>query len=202
MCRLPWRLLMGVVILFCYCRDLAHSRGVGWAEYWEFLSGYFDLSKPDGLVKLESYLSSRNKAGVGVASVSGRGTSPRSAHRIVHANLSGKRLFSDNVDGRGSGCGDGGEDSEDPLPSSIDHVIRDVAKLSLEEKGSDGDTGRLDYSQKDTPPDTNKGTSPVPPDHTPSKGGPTSVLEDFPFVNTDTFSTPSNVVTRDVYLTG
>ncbi len=195
---------MGVVMCVCLCRDLAHSCGVGWAEYWEFLSGYFDLSKPDGLVKLESYLSSRNKGGVGVASASGRGTSSRSTHRIVHANLPSKRLFSDDVDGRGSGCGDVGGDCEDPLASSIDHVICSVTKLSLEEGGSGGDSNTTppDTSQEDTSPDTNRGTSPVPPDHTPFKGSPRAIPEDSPFVVIDSFSTPSNVRDRDVYLAG
>ncbi len=38
-------------------RSLAHSQGVRWAEYWEFLSCYCDLSDNEGLQKLEVYLS-------------------------------------------------------------------------------------------------------------------------------------------------
>lgn len=44
-------------------RDLAHELGHPWAEYWEFLGGFVDLSTADGLRKLEEHLSQKEDAG-------------------------------------------------------------------------------------------------------------------------------------------
>lgn len=41
-------------------RDLAHEMGHPWAEYWDFLDSFVDLSSTDGLRKLEEYLSKRD----------------------------------------------------------------------------------------------------------------------------------------------
>uniref|UniRef100_A0A3Q3X2G2 LEM domain-containing protein n=1 Tax=Mola mola TaxID=94237 RepID=A0A3Q3X2G2_MOLML len=41
-------------------RDLAHEKGYPWAEYWEFLDSFVDLSSTEGLHKLEEYLSKRD----------------------------------------------------------------------------------------------------------------------------------------------
>ncbi|KAJ8285999.1 hypothetical protein GJAV_G00033350 [Gymnothorax javanicus] len=38
-------------------RDLAHERGHPWAEYWDFLGAFTDLSSTEGLRRLEEYLS-------------------------------------------------------------------------------------------------------------------------------------------------
>uniref|UniRef100_UPI0037E74EA1 ankyrin repeat and LEM domain-containing protein 2 n=1 Tax=Semicossyphus pulcher TaxID=241346 RepID=UPI0037E74EA1 len=41
-------------------RDLAHGMGHPWAEYWDFLDSFVDLSSTEGLRKLEEYLSKRD----------------------------------------------------------------------------------------------------------------------------------------------
>ncbi|XP_077418232.1 ankyrin repeat and LEM domain-containing protein 2 isoform X2 [Vanacampus margaritifer] len=41
-------------------RDLAHEMGHPWAEYWDFLDSFVDLSSSKGLHKLEEYLSKRD----------------------------------------------------------------------------------------------------------------------------------------------
>ncbi|XP_044052585.1 ankyrin repeat and LEM domain-containing protein 2 [Siniperca chuatsi] len=41
-------------------RDLAHEMGHPWAEYWDFLDSFVDLSSSEGLRKLEEYLSKRD----------------------------------------------------------------------------------------------------------------------------------------------
>ncbi|XP_070760736.1 ankyrin repeat and LEM domain-containing protein 2 [Enoplosus armatus] len=41
-------------------RDLAHEMGHPWAEYWDFLDSFLDLSSTEGLCKLEDYLSKRD----------------------------------------------------------------------------------------------------------------------------------------------
>lgn len=46
--------------MFVFCRDLAHGMGHPWAEYWDFLDSFVDLSSAEGLRKLEEYLSRRD----------------------------------------------------------------------------------------------------------------------------------------------
>ncbi|KAG7489696.1 hypothetical protein JOB18_018143 [Solea senegalensis] len=41
-------------------RDLAHEMGHPWAEYWDFLDSFVDLSSTEGLRKLEEFLSKRD----------------------------------------------------------------------------------------------------------------------------------------------
>uniref|UniRef100_A0A672IUB3 Ankyrin repeat and LEM domain-containing protein 2 n=1 Tax=Salarias fasciatus TaxID=181472 RepID=A0A672IUB3_SALFA len=41
-------------------RDLAHEMGHPWAEYWDFLECFVDLSSAEGLRKLEEYLSRKD----------------------------------------------------------------------------------------------------------------------------------------------
>lgn len=41
-------------------RDLAHEKGHPWAEYWDFLESFVDLSSAEGLRKLEEYLSKKD----------------------------------------------------------------------------------------------------------------------------------------------
>lgn len=41
-------------------RDLAHEMGHPWAEYWDFLDSFVDLSSSEGLRKLEDYLSKKD----------------------------------------------------------------------------------------------------------------------------------------------
>ncbi|XP_072908014.1 ankyrin repeat and LEM domain-containing protein 2 isoform X2 [Hemitrygon akajei] len=40
-------------------RDLAHEMGHPWAEYWEFLGCFIDLATPEGIRKVEEYLSKK-----------------------------------------------------------------------------------------------------------------------------------------------
>ncbi|XP_051888110.1 ankyrin repeat and LEM domain-containing protein 2 isoform X2 [Pristis pectinata] len=40
-------------------RDLAHEMGHPWAEYWEFLGCFIDLAAPEGIRKIEEYLSKK-----------------------------------------------------------------------------------------------------------------------------------------------
>ncbi|XP_056152518.1 ankyrin repeat and LEM domain-containing protein 2 [Lampris incognitus] len=41
-------------------RDLAHEFGHPWAEYWDFLDSFVDLSSTEGLRKLEEYLNKKD----------------------------------------------------------------------------------------------------------------------------------------------
>lgn len=43
-----------------FCRELAHELGYPWAEYWEFLDCFADLSMQEGLNMLEAYLNWRS----------------------------------------------------------------------------------------------------------------------------------------------
>lgn len=45
--------------LFDFVRELAHYGKIPWVEYWNFLGCYADLSTPQGLEKLEDYLTKR-----------------------------------------------------------------------------------------------------------------------------------------------
>ena len=40
-------------------RHLAYGDKTEWTEYWQFLGGFCDLAKPEGLNKLEQYLQDR-----------------------------------------------------------------------------------------------------------------------------------------------
>ncbi|XP_067910747.1 ankyrin repeat and LEM domain-containing protein 2 isoform X2 [Heterodontus francisci] len=40
-------------------RDLAHEMGHPWSEYWEFLGCFIDLATPEGIRKIEEYLSKK-----------------------------------------------------------------------------------------------------------------------------------------------
>lgn len=46
--------------LLSLCRDLAHDLGHPWAEYWDFLDSFVDLSSAEGLKALEEYLSKKD----------------------------------------------------------------------------------------------------------------------------------------------
>ncbi|XP_062240610.1 ankyrin repeat and LEM domain-containing protein 2 [Platichthys flesus] len=41
-------------------RDLAHGMGHPWAEYWDFLGSFVDLSSPEGLQQLEEFLGKKD----------------------------------------------------------------------------------------------------------------------------------------------
>ena len=45
--------------LFDIVRELAHNGKIPWVEYWNFLGCYADLSTPQGLEKLEDYLTKK-----------------------------------------------------------------------------------------------------------------------------------------------
>ena len=42
--------------MLSFCRQIAHKKGVGWAEYWDILGCSCDLSMVEGQQKLEEYL--------------------------------------------------------------------------------------------------------------------------------------------------
>lgn len=43
-------------------REMAHSMGHTWAEYWDFLDSFVDLTTEEGLVRLEDYLQQKDVA--------------------------------------------------------------------------------------------------------------------------------------------
>ncbi|KAM6986488.1 ankyrin repeat and LEM domain-containing protein 2-like [Aplochiton taeniatus] len=43
-------------------REIAHSMGHTWAEYWDFLDSFVDLTTEEGLVRLEDYLQQKDIA--------------------------------------------------------------------------------------------------------------------------------------------
>ncbi|XP_069788660.1 ankyrin repeat and LEM domain-containing protein 2 isoform X2 [Narcine bancroftii] len=43
-------------------RNLAHEMGHPWSEYWEFLDCFIDLAAPEGIRKVEDYLSKRESS--------------------------------------------------------------------------------------------------------------------------------------------
>uniref|UniRef100_A0A3Q4M560 Ankyrin repeat and LEM domain containing 2 n=1 Tax=Neolamprologus brichardi TaxID=32507 RepID=A0A3Q4M560_NEOBR len=64
-----------------YMQDLAHEMGHPWAEYWDFLDSFVDLSSGEGLRKLDDYLSkkdfsSRTHEGAGENETSNRFKTP------------------------------------------------------------------------------------------------------------------------------
>ncbi|XP_072040627.1 ankyrin repeat and LEM domain-containing protein 2-like isoform X2 [Amphiura filiformis] len=52
-------------------RELARSMHVPWAEYWDFLDAYVDLSSSEGLIQLEEYLQGRQHSQKKVISKTG-----------------------------------------------------------------------------------------------------------------------------------
>lgn len=52
--------LFFIFFFFCLSRDLAREMGHPWAEYWDFLDSFLDLSSNEGLRKLEEYLSRKD----------------------------------------------------------------------------------------------------------------------------------------------
>ncbi|XP_041058902.1 ankyrin repeat and LEM domain-containing protein 2 [Carcharodon carcharias] len=57
-------------------RDLAHEMGHPWAEYWEFLGCFVDLVAPEGIRKVEEYLSKRAEQEGGDIHICNRFKSP------------------------------------------------------------------------------------------------------------------------------
>ena len=62
-------------------RKLAHSKGVGWMEYWDFINCSCDLSHPEGQLMIEEYLkelsdSSRNLSSQDLLTVHEDGENP------------------------------------------------------------------------------------------------------------------------------
>ena len=57
--------MMGVTIFLtklpaCY-RSLAKEMNITWAEYWAFLDSFMDITKKEGLMKLEAYFQAQAK---------------------------------------------------------------------------------------------------------------------------------------------
>lgn len=44
----------------CFSRNLAHELGHPWAEYWDFLDAFVDLSSAEGFRRLEEHLSKKD----------------------------------------------------------------------------------------------------------------------------------------------
>lgn len=49
--------------MLCPHRELAHELGYPWVEYWDFLGCFVDLSSPEGLQRLEDYLTQQEVGG-------------------------------------------------------------------------------------------------------------------------------------------
>lgn len=43
-------------------REIAHDMGHPWAEYWDFLDSFIDLSTEEGLKRLEDYLEKKDQS--------------------------------------------------------------------------------------------------------------------------------------------
>jgi len=52
-----------LVCFYAYSpRQIAHQKGVGWTEYWDFLGSSCDLSTPEGLQLLDQFLASLSRS--------------------------------------------------------------------------------------------------------------------------------------------
>lgn len=114
---------MEVHSLFLLYRILAHRDSIGWMEYWDFLGSYADLSKPDGLQKLDRYLFNLSVAPATPAAV--KSASSRTLSRLsLLANKEDSpkvRLFTEEGEDKGkvgvtTPTSNGMNEVEDPLP--------------------------------------------------------------------------------------
>ncbi|XP_062874183.1 ankyrin repeat and LEM domain-containing protein 2 [Trichomycterus rosablanca] len=71
-------------------RDLARELGHPWAEYWDFLDSFVDLASPDGLQRLEDFLSKKERAHNG-------GAENESASKFRSPSPGKPRKFSNSV---------------------------------------------------------------------------------------------------------
>lgn len=76
-----------------FCRELAHELGYPWAEYWEFLDSFADLSVEEGLSVLEAYLNWRSSRPAQWESEKKGGDSRGRAATSVAAISSSKQCF-------------------------------------------------------------------------------------------------------------
>ncbi|XP_038663525.1 ankyrin repeat and LEM domain-containing protein 2 [Scyliorhinus canicula] len=79
-------------------RDLAHGMGHPWAEYWEFLSCFIDLAAPEGIRKIEEYLSQKAEQEGGDMYICKQFKSPPSGKTSKYCNSISVGAFLDDGD--------------------------------------------------------------------------------------------------------
>ncbi|XP_061116885.1 ankyrin repeat and LEM domain-containing protein 2 isoform X2 [Conger conger] len=119
-------------------RDLAHERRYPWAEYWDFLGAFTDLSSSEGLRRLEDYLSKKDeraRQGAGENETSNRfkTPSPGKPKKFCNSISVGAYL-------------DGGDDiSLEEMKNRQNAALTSITAVCAAKDGLKGATGGLEF---------------------------------------------------------
>lgn len=113
-------------------RELAHELGFPWAEYWEFLNCFIDLSTQDGLGMLEEYLSGCKK---GKESNSFHGGSDETS-TLICEKFENDHL-NDSFKTHENSCKDDDDDDGQRFP--VCDLMQEFEKVSVQKESADED---------------------------------------------------------------